>query len=388
MNVRQVQRPLLVLLLVGTAASQPLAAHDVTDGVASEPRVAEFAVGRDGRPLLIPVSLDGQDYQFIVDTGAGKSTFDRSLKAKLGLRRGEQRIRTSAGFLSVEVFNCPQAKIGPWGLDRVDTVLCLDLQPIRSASGEDVYGILGMDFLRGYAVDIDFDRGLLRLLESAPQEWKRLGHRVPLSWERDCPVATVVLPGERRQPYLIDTGANITTVRKDIYESLLKDELLKPGDGQKSWTVNGEVENRIGYVDRLSFGPFSHRNLRLDQDPMSALGLNYLSRYRLRCDFPNSGLILEKGERYAKPEPNATSGMAILQVDGRKVVHGVHADGPADRAGLQKGDVVVKINDRQVSTLDLFEVGQQLTFEPERTVEITFERSNQIHVALLVLQHR
>ncbi|WP_425399954.1 aspartyl protease family protein [Aeoliella sp.] len=388
MNFLQVETRFAVLLLTSILGLGPLSAQGISNSNASERKSAEFVVGRDGRPLLVLVSLDGKDFRFIVDTGAGKTAFDRSLRTKLGVLRGEQRLRTSAGFLSVEVFDCPQAKIGPWGLDRIETVLCLDLQPIRMASGQDIFGVLGMDFLRSYAMDVDFDRGRMRLMESAPQKWMRLGHRVPLSWKRGCPVAMVELPGKRHEGCFVDTGANITTVRTNVYDALSQEELLKPSDGQKSWTVSGEVDNRIGFVDQLTLGPFSHRNLRLDRDPMSALGLNYLSRYRLRCDFPNSVLIVDKGERFDKPEPNATSGMAILQIDGRKVVHRVHPDGPADLVGLQRGDIIVELDRRQASKLDMFELGQKLMFEPDRKVSIKVERGNKTLSVDLLLKRR
>ena len=42
-----------------------------------------FSTGKDGRMLVIPVVIDNEQFQFMVDTGAGKTIVDESLKTRL-----------------------------------------------------------------------------------------------------------------------------------------------------------------------------------------------------------------------------------------------------------------------------------------------------------------
>ena len=44
----------------------------------------EFTIGKEGRLILLPVSVDGEEVLFMLDTGACRSGIDVSLRDKLG----------------------------------------------------------------------------------------------------------------------------------------------------------------------------------------------------------------------------------------------------------------------------------------------------------------
>src|SRR5690606_22626770 len=94
-------------------------------------------------------------------------------------------------------------------------------------------------------------------------------------------------------------------------------------------TVAGELHGRSGYVSKLGLGQFANSGIRIDRDALSALGLRFLSRYILRIDFPGRRLFLLPGKRCHTADPIATSGLSVVQIDGKKVVTGVELGGPA-----------------------------------------------------------
>jgi hypothetical protein len=65
---------LTLLFVLQTAVSAPS-----TAGV-----LEEVAIPRAGEPLIVPVTVEGQTYSFVVDTGTSQSVFDASLCRLLG----------------------------------------------------------------------------------------------------------------------------------------------------------------------------------------------------------------------------------------------------------------------------------------------------------------
>src|SRR5689334_5990083 len=137
----------------------------------AEAPTEEFTVGRGPRLALLPIALNDKTYLFCVDTGAWKTIFDSSLRANLGESLGTTTAATPSGFLQVEIFRCPQASVGSLELSSIESVGCHDLTKMRYASGQEIYGVLGMDFLKNFAVEFDFDAGKCRIWKSAPQSW-------------------------------------------------------------------------------------------------------------------------------------------------------------------------------------------------------------------------
>lgn len=199
MQLANLIRPLAAAVLIGLAFQsqiRELAAENPAWSIASE-SLEEFTVGQGGRPLLIPVTLDGRNFPFLVDTGTSKTILDTSLESYLGALNNPAVLKTSAGFVSSEVFDCPDASVGSLNLDRVGTVGCMDLRAIRYATGKEVMGILDMDFLGDFAIEIDFDNGFLRLWSEAPPEWNGRGEEFPMVLARDCLLCDAGMPWPR-----------------------------------------------------------------------------------------------------------------------------------------------------------------------------------------------
>jgi hypothetical protein len=116
----------------------------------------------------------------LVDTGASLSGFDESLEPALGRPRGTRDFMTPVGPTRVEEFDWPKAELRGQPLATDQPVMALNLAGLRQATNEKIYGVIGMDVLRNCRVQIDFDAGLIRFLETLPANTGKLpGGRDP-----------------------------------------------------------------------------------------------------------------------------------------------------------------------------------------------------------------
>ena len=67
-------------------------------------------------------------------------------------------------------------------------------------------------------------------------------------------------------------------------------------------------------------------------------------------------------------------GMQVMQQDGKVVITGVFDGSPAQRAGLLPGDIIVKVDDEDVTSWDLNDVVEKIKGKPGTKVKITVVR--------------
>lgn len=370
--------------------SADAAAQSTVDPSEREPSLLEeFTVGRHGRPILLPVDIRGETFQFLLDTGAAKTVLDSSLRSPFDLPRGHIAVRTSNGEYTAELFDCPPAALGNLNFQAVRCIIYCDLAPIRYASGKEIFGVLGTDFLRHFAIEIDFDSGRVRFWSAVPEPWTSTRSTVPLAYGRDARPEIEVLLSERiRERFILDTGANVCSLRADVFDALCQSGSLISSTPYHAVTVAGALRGESGHLDQIQIAEFAHRRIRVDRDPTSTIGLQYLARYLLLLDFPGGELHLRRGNRFAAAERTATTGLSILQVGSNTVVVAVQEGSTGDKAGIQSGDVITAISGMDANTLDLFSVGEILTSDAGRPITLVVRRDENEFVAVVTRRSR
>lgn len=376
--------PHLIAILGATVAVVMCVQHNRHQYGDSAP-ILDLEVGKDGRPLIIPVELaDGRVVQFLVDTGAALTIFDVSLRDGTEVPVGQTTLKTSASAVPAKLFNCPSARIGQLPLNLVPTITYMDLAPIRQATGHEIRGIVGMDFLRHYAVELDFDEGRLRLWNDAPKAWSREGERIPLVESQGRLGIELSIGSRHRELFVLDSGANVSTVREELFDILEREGILSEGASQTAVTGTGVVRDLTGYVSHVEAGSLQLNQVRMDRDPYSVLGLRHLSRFVVRLDPKNCQCNIEAGARFSLPEPTATSGMGVIVLDGQKVVCSVQPSGPAEEAGIAAGDVLLTVNGQLAADSDVFELSQIMTRQPGKTVQLELRRGHETFATAVV----
>lgn len=344
----------------------------------------EIPIGTQGRPFVVPLTVPPHgEVRFLVDTGASITVFDESLKPD-GIRSiDRRRFATSGGLLEMDVYPCPSAQLGQLDLQILPGTAYADLAAMRAATGVEIRGVLGMDFLEHFAVEIDFDLGRLQLWNTAPDEW---AGAEPLLLKRQQGVCYVecTLPGDHSEPFLVDTGANVSTVREELFDTLQTKGQLTPFGTSFASTAVGSIQQTKAILSRLRLGQFQHSNLRIDRDVTNTIGLAYLSRFRLRLDLAHDLLYLQPSARLDLPDRTATCGMAIMHFEGRKVVVHIEPFGPAEAVRLLPGDVIESINGEPAGQMDMFDVGVLLTSRADVPLQLAVTREErQWEVTLL-----
>jgi hypothetical protein len=334
--------------------------------------------------LLVPITIGGREAQFVLDTGSVATVVDTTLAEHLApLKRSEQPHVDGLP----EMYELPDTYLTGSKLKIVGETACLDLSENRIATGHDIGGILGMSFLKDYVLQIDFDRGHVRFLKSV-SELKQTAMK--MSHDRfGRPVLTVKLATDRSVPMVVDTGMAVTgigEVNRTIFRELLaENKVTVKGPPGRASSVSGNLVGRNGRLSSIRLGNFEHQQLGIREGSMNALGLLYLSRYQLTLDFPHDTIYLEKGDRFPEPTPFDMSGMAIVRIEGVTTVNKVHPDGPAFALGIQAGDQITYVGDKQASDFSLLQLRRLLT-QDKQHVALVIRRGTEVREYDLVLR--
>jgi hypothetical protein len=351
--------PLLVLAwwLAFAVAGPVVRAADERD----ENVIESFVISGDGDALLVPVTVDGREYQFIVDTGATVNVLDRSFEPSLKAAGDTIRVNREGAYT---VYEPPEAFVGRSRTRLSGRAICIDLVNWRAVIGRNVRGFLGMEFLRNYVVQLDFDAGRLRFLKSsdgAP------GTSLPIHASRSgCPEIEANLPGVGRTPFLIDTGCGgfcggrLDAATFDALERGGQLTDVRPG---RALGIEGDADCWDGVLTLVSVAGFVYA-----KQPFSgavrasnSLGLGCLSRHTVTLDFPNKVLFLAKGKRYGDAVLVNSSGVWLRTDDGLLVVSDAEEGKFGFQSGIREGDTLIAIDGRPVRDVTPYAAERRLS---------------------------
>ena len=338
-------------------ASTPI----VHEGFGGEENVIEsFAVRANGDDLLIPVTVAGHEYQFILDTGTSMSIFDTSLKSLL-VPTGKKIPVNGKG--AVRLYECRNATVGRSKIALGKWTVCSDLEQIRQSCGDNIRGLLGMDFLRQLIVEVDFDAGRVKFLKSGKDA---PGRKLPMQFmgEYGRPTIAGRLVGQMEVPLAIDTGMyglNNGGLSGPTMDSLARAGQIQMLGTEWSATLNGAIEGRVGLVTSISVSDFTHTRQLFHESPFGrdALGLGYLSRYKVTFDFPGGALFLATGKRFDRRFSYKNADVYIGLIDGNAVI--LDADPGRRMWGIEAGDQILDINGMDARGMSLYSARELLS---------------------------
>jgi len=269
--------------------------------------------GRGGW-LIVTLRLEsGRKLPFIVDTGASGTLFDKSLEPILGKSLGTSVGYGWLGKTTNNVYAAPKLYLGGALLIMTSSeISTADVNSLSSFLGRPIRGILGMDVLEHYCIQLDFTARKMRFLDSErtdKQNWGKAFPIVALNAEDARPALAENLLGVQGPHSLIDSGYN-------------SDGWLMP-EYFRQWT-NGTVLGTNGEArwPNGRFGGEKYPFVSLEEKPFpsDAIALRFLARHLVTLDFPNHALYLKRTSiRPLADENTATvvSFLRDLKVNGR-----------------------------------------------------------------------
>ncbi len=122
--------------------------------------------GRGGAVLLVAVHINGTGpYNLVLDTGATLTCIDERLAGALRLPRKTGAVGLGAGVGGsgrVALVQVDSIRAGSSSVRNL-TACVLDLRHLRELGAGGVHGLLGLNFLSGFHVTLDFERRLMTL---------------------------------------------------------------------------------------------------------------------------------------------------------------------------------------------------------------------------------
>jgi len=261
------------------------------------PLPADVPLGNAGRGnwLIITLHLDdGKELPVMVDTGASGTLIDKSFRSELGKQLGRGTLDHWGHAVATQFYAMPQLWLGDVPLEMGTNIVTDNLKMVSLVAGRPVRGILGMDCLRNYCVQLDFDAGKMRFLDPDHLDTTNLGRAYPLGYERNRPVIHHTgLFGGASTNALIDTGM--------MYDAQVEKVV-----------VHGHffVQFRNFLIEYVPFARHLHRHfiapscvwdggtyasLKVDTGVYAnILGLRFLARHLVTFDFPHNVMYLKQ----------------------------------------------------------------------------------------------
>lgn len=279
-----------------SATSSPVHATDTRAGVATVP----FLV-YDNR-LLVQVMLNSVGpFTMIFDT-AGTNTITPTVQRQLGLVAQGLEVTGTVGAV-------PTVHMHSVGLGSADIsdqkFSVMNLERIRRTFHfAHLDGILGLEFLQGRRLRVDFSEQKLWIIEPGATAPVLTGAHVPLDWREGRPVIPGTIDGQPGKVALV-TGErdNLTLNRKFARRTKLVARFRHRARLTTDVSLNGAVPGKITSLHEIELGPLksddvlarlplSRHGFYARTDLAASAGTGLLKAYDFEFDFAHHELIL------------------------------------------------------------------------------------------------
>ena len=365
-----------VILLTYGCAGEP---KETSNSPVKQNILAEFKIAKSGGPILLPVTFIDKEHLFVLDTGSSHTVYDKTLRHELGKVKKVEKALTLGSPIKVEIFDAPDTFLGPLNLKDSNEVFCLDLKMLSLIEGRKICGIIGMNFLKRYVIQIDYDQEKISFLQPAEEQDADWGIELPLKYDKmHWPHITSEILDNINVNFVIDTGSNSTgALRSDIFEKIISENIPKTSESLFA-TASGVIRKRECRIDSISVGSFEYEGLIFSEANWSHLGLLFLSRHKVTFDFPNSRIYLKKGKDFKKRNESDMSGLHLLRMANQTVVYSVDENSPAQKAGIGPKDIILKINEKDAGEYDMWDLRQVLMSEDKRNITMTIKQGENV----------
>ena len=390
--------------------------------------------------IFIPIKVNGIELNFLLDSGVQETIlFSMEDKKEVSFFNVEKiTLRGLGSEESIEGLKSGNNTLEVKGLKYTNHLLYIVLDQSFNLSyhiGIPVNGIIGYNFFKSNLVEINYERKRITVYRDKQKIRKKIENKfqhVPITIERSKPYITgslvlnaVEIPvkllidiGNSDALWLFQNDSKMIKVPEKNFEDYL-------GKG-----FSGDVEGRRALIKKFTMSKFefynpiiafpdtiSIRHVTMVKDRSGSVGSEILKRFTVVFDYPNQKMFLKKNGSFYTPFSYNKSGIE-LQHHGlqwiQETVHletipivksddlsfkknengnnfkykfvlkpiyiiaNVRKNSPAALSGLQKGDIVVNINNEPAYQYTLEKINALLKSEEEKWITFEVERDSQL----------
>lgn len=327
-----------------------------------------------GNYLLLEVKWDRfGPYHFLVDTGSSMTLVTPALARRYPGRTVPPAAMTPVRGANGRIIELPRGslrrlELGEAKFEDID-VLLYDCAPLSAHLGVKIDGVLGFPLFREVLLTLDYpgSRVILQPVRDAPLV---PGSVVPFDDARKTPLISVRL-GERTIAALIDSGSDALFSLNPV--GLAPTFAFGPTVGATVGTISGDRTQMIGRLaGAMTIGGYEFKQPIVEvTDTLSAIGGGMLRHFSVTFDQQRDRVTFYRESRDPIPTPpRRSAGVSFSKTPAYWRVDGVVPGSSAATAGLQTGDLVVRINGDSVAKWDLLRYEQLVAATGEITLTL------------------
>lgn len=387
--------------------------------------------------IIIPIKINGISLDFLLDTGIAETIMFSLDDKKVNFKNIEKIKLTGLGEnQDVEALKSikNQLTISEDLIDNNHNIyIILDEDfNISPAIGIAINGIIGYQFFRNHPIEIDYIKKKITVYQNEKNVIKRtrkfLKENIKIELNKPYLIADIEMTKEKQtSKMLLDTGNTDsiwlfpTLIPGFNYNRPNIDDFLGSG-------FSGDIYGKRSRIHGLYFGDFSFikplvampdatsiQHLKLVPDRKGSIGSEIMRRFNIIFDYKNEVIYFKKNRNYNDDFPFDMSGLEIKQ-DGLTwqqdmvkvetkslgatsneikiqngevknefqykfvlkpnfIIAGTRKDSPAQLSGLQKGDILITIDNKKASNLTLQRIQNILKSQEGERVNLEITRN-------------
>jgi len=324
----------------------------------------------NGGVILVKAKFNNlpDSLNFILDTGSGGISLDSATVEQFHIPHvpSGRYIYGIAGVRKVDFSQHNSLSFPGLTVDSLDFYIN-NYDILGNVYGIKIDGIIGYSFFRRYIIKINFDNSIINVFEPGFIKYPPHGFLLHPRF-RGLPIIPLTIRDTRtiNAHYYFDTGAGLCFLISQQFNEdsgvLRRKRRPVPIEVQG---LGGRRQMHLTLIKELQIGPFKFRRvptyLLEDDNNILAypsqgglIGDDLLRRFNIILNYPQGEIHLSPNSHFKDLFDYSYTGMTMYFIDGHVIADDIIKGSPADKSGLQDGDIILSIDNNFSNNIETY----------------------------------